>query len=59
MAAGDHAGKLPFELTPTDRENLVQGDVNFKPLTWDEIKEIIGTIQCIALKAKLTKRSQE
>ena len=42
MAAADHAGKLPFELTPTDHENLAQGDANFKPHTWDELKEIIG-----------------
>ncbi|KAG7007749.1 hypothetical protein G7Y79_00008g023870 [Physcia stellaris] len=52
MAAGDHAGKLPFELTPTDRENLAQGDVNFKPLTWDEIKEIIARNDLSVLKRK-------
>lgn len=55
MAADDHVGKLPFELTPTDRQILAQGDANFKPHTWDEIKEIIGTIQYMVMKAKLTK----
>ena len=33
---------IPFELTDTDRENLLLGDAHFKPHTWDELKHIIG-----------------
>ena len=33
---------IPFELTETDRENLLLGDEHFKPHTWDELKHIIG-----------------
>ena len=29
-------------LTPTDRENLASGDENFKPHSWEDLKEIIG-----------------
>lgn len=42
MTANGDLGDLPFELTETDRENLVQGDKAFEPLTWDEVKAIIG-----------------
>jgi len=42
MAASQDVDELPFELTTTDRQNLTQGDENFQPHTWDELKDIIG-----------------
>lgn len=44
MAASQDVDELPFELTTTDRQNLTQGDENFQPHTWDELKDIIGII---------------
>ena len=43
MAPNQDTDNLPFELTETDRQNLAQGDEKFKPHTWDEVKEIVGT----------------
>lgn len=34
---------LPFEITETDRQNLIQGDEKFQPLTWEDLRDIIGT----------------
>jgi hypothetical protein len=31
-------------LTDTDRENLAGGDEKFSPHTWEELKQIIGSI---------------
>lgn len=42
MAASSGIDNLPFEITETDRQNLIQGDEHFQPLTWDELREIIG-----------------
>lgn len=42
MAASQDVDKLPFELTASDRQSLAQGDENFQPHDWDELKEIIG-----------------
>lgn len=43
MAADANGEPLPFDLTETDRQNLAQGDALFKPQTWDDLKQIIGT----------------
>ena len=42
MASSYSIENLPFEITETDRQNLVRGDEKFQPLTWDELREIIG-----------------
>ena len=42
MTGSGNDEPLPFELTETDRQNLAQGDAQFKPLAWDDLKEIIG-----------------
>ena len=34
---------IPFELTESDRENLLGGDEHFNPHTWEELKNIIGS----------------
>lgn len=31
-------------LTDSDRENLALGDENFKPNTWEELKQTIGSV---------------
>ena len=33
---------IPFDLTETDRENLLAGDESFKPHNWEDLKVIIG-----------------
>ena len=38
----DILNSIPFDLTETDRENLLAGDENFKPHTWEDLKVIIG-----------------
>ena len=50
MTGSGNGEPLPFELTETDRQNLAQGDAQFKPLAWDDLKEIIGTLyeKCVA-----------
>ena len=43
MTGSGDGEPLPFDLTETDRQNLAPGDAQFKPLAWDDLKEIIGT----------------
>lgn len=43
MAENHDASTIPFALTDSDRENLAGGDENFRPHTWEELKEIIGS----------------
>ena len=38
---------IPFELTETDRKNLLAGDEHFKPHTWNELKDIIGSTRLL------------
>ena len=42
--ANDHdwINSIPFELTETDRQNLIAGDEKFVPHTWEDLKTIIG-----------------
>ena len=42
MGSSNAIDNLPFDITETDRENLVQGDEKFQPLTWEELRDIIG-----------------
>ena len=42
MTGSANGEPLPFDLTETDRQNLAQGDAQFKPLAWNDLKEIIG-----------------
>ncbi|KAL8792744.1 MAG: hypothetical protein Q9195_004631 [Heterodermia aff. obscurata] len=56
MTGSVNGEPLPFELTETDRQNLAQGDAQFKPLTWDDLKEIIaayGSITNFILQERL------
>ena len=45
MAEAKEPETIPFELTETDRENLLAGDENFRPHNWDDLKCIIGSIR--------------
>ena len=36
--------EIPFELTDTDRENLLAGDERFTPISWEELKQTIGSL---------------
>ena len=45
MSMADDAELSGFPgLKPTDRDNLAGGDENFKPLNWEDLKGIIGSI---------------
>ncbi|CAF9928508.1 MAG: hypothetical protein HETSPECPRED_006867 [Heterodermia speciosa] len=52
MTDSGNGEPLPFELTETDRQNLAQGDAHFKPLTWDDLREIIARNDLSILKRK-------
>ena len=40
--ANDWINSIPFELTDSDRQNLIAGDEKFVPHTWEDLKTIIG-----------------
>ena len=44
----DWINSIPFELTETDRQNLIAGDEKFVPHTWEELKHIIGSIHYLS-----------
>ncbi|KAG8531402.1 uncharacterized protein KY384_003031 [Bacidia gigantensis] len=44
--------QIPFELTETDKENMLAGDAKFKPHTWDELKQIIADNKLDILKRR-------
>ena len=48
-----------FNLTEKDRENLARKDEDFEPHTWDNLKQIIGTVNLSAPDVKLTRSSKQ
>jgi len=34
---------IPFDLTETDKQNLLAGDAAFHPHTWSDLSQIIGS----------------
>lgn len=53
--------KFPFPLTAVDRYNLSLKDDDFEPHTWNELKQIIGTVISVtgSMEARLIVLSRQ
>lgn len=50
VAPYDGENTAPFPLTTVDREQFALSDDEFKPHTWDELKQIIGAARSFRLQ---------